>query len=271
MLAGKVRLKNFMIGVGTVVGIGCGATVFLLAGAMDSCTRSTTQLEGPVVLNQPPPSPMPVASPTPVPTRRQTYVDVALAFQGRDLGADKLKDAVPGPYKINAYQDAGSASVNRLKIDLDRDEKWDEKWTFEPGVVTREIAPDDDEVYAKTLRWNGVSWEGEGEAAEPAAPDEAHTAAKGRPVDTIAMAYRGRDIKSDKLKDASKSTPFKVNVYQDAGHATANRVKLDLDRDDKWDEKWTFDGDDVLREVAPADDEVYTETYGWDGSGWVSR
>lgn len=90
-----------------------------------------------------------------------------------------------------------------------------------------------------------------------------------REVDTIVLGYVGRAIGTDKLKDVSQGKPFKVNVYQDAGSATANRVKVDLDRDDKWDEKFTFKDDTITRDVAPADDEAYTQSYRWDGKAWV--
>ena len=90
-----------------------------------------------------------------------------------------------------------------------------------------------------------------------------------RPEDVTALEYRGRDIGSDKLKDVSKGRSFKVNVYQDAGHTTANRVKIDLDRDDKWDEKIDFKPEGVIRQVAPNDDENYTQTYRLIDGAWV--
>jgi hypothetical protein len=90
-----------------------------------------------------------------------------------------------------------------------------------------------------------------------------------RPEDDAALQYLGRDIGSDKLKDVSKGRSFKVNVYQDAGNTTANRVKIDLDRDDKWDEKIDFKPDGVIRQVAPNDDEKYTETYRLVDGAWV--
>lgn len=100
--------------------------------------------------------------------------------------------------------------------------------------------------------------------APPSAP------ATARDVDAVVLSYQGKALGSDKLKDVTKGRPYKVNVYQDAGKPTANRAKIDLDRDDKWDEKITFDGEDILREVAPADDEAYTERTRWDGSSWVA-
>lgn len=90
-------------------------------------------------------------------------------------------------------------------------------------------------------------------------------------ADTVALSYRGKAIGSDKLKDVTTGRPYKVNVYQDAGKPTANRAKADLDRDDKWDLKYTFDGDTVTRDVAPADDENYTVHEVFRDGGWVAR
>ncbi|MBK9648117.1 MAG: hypothetical protein IPO67_23685 [Deltaproteobacteria bacterium] len=105
---------------------------------------------------------------------------------------------------------------------------------------------------------------------QPAATPTATAAGPGmRPEDVTALEYRGRDIGSDKLKDVSKGRSFKVNVYQDAGHSTANRVKIDLDRDDKWDEKIDFKPEGVIRQVAPNDDENYTQTYRLVDGAWV--
>ncbi|MBK9967379.1 MAG: hypothetical protein IPP07_21885 [Holophagales bacterium] len=63
---------------------------------------------------------------------------------------------------MNLYQDAGQPRVNRLKIDLDRDEKWDEKWTFVTGggreIVKRQVAPNDDEVYTLEFLLDGERW-----------------------------------------------------------------------------------------------------------------
>lgn len=93
-----------------------------------------------------------------------------------------------------------------------------------------------------------------------------------RPMDREILARVGEGISGDKAKDAIKGRPWKVNLYQDAGHSRVNRLKVDLDRDEKWDEKWTFtsDGgtDGVKRQVAPNDDEAYTEEYRLDGERW---
>ena len=96
-------------------------------------------------------------------------------------------------------------------------------------------------------------------------------AGTGRAVDPVLLAYSGKDIGSKKLKDVTKGKAFKVNVYQDEGNSTVNRAKVDLDRDDKWDEKWTFADDGITRKVAPDDDEDYSQVFRWTGTEWASE
>ncbi len=107
--------------------------------------------------------------------------------------------------------------------------------------------------------------------AAPTAPPAAPATPTGNltPVQKVVMGYANKDLGSKKLKDVSKGKPYKINVYQDDGQSTANRAKVDLNRNDRWDEKWTFDGDSVQRKVAPADDENYTEVYLWNGEDWA--
>ena len=68
-----------------------------------------------------------------------------------------------------------------------------------------------------------------------------------------------------------RSSGWKVNLYQDAGKKSVNRLKIDLDGDGKWDEKWTIEDDQVKRQVAPADDERYTEEWRLRGDVWVRK
>jgi len=104
--------------------------------------------------------------------------------------------------------------------------------------------------------------------ATPPAKEPAKDAA-GRDVDQAALQWQGKTLPGKKLKDTTKGRPFKINVYQDDGESSVNRLKIDLDRDDKWDEKWTFDGPNVSRKVAPDDDEDYTQSHVWSGEAWV--
>ena len=74
---------------------------------------------------------------------------------------------------------------------------------------------------------------------------------------------------ADRLTDVTEGRPYRVDVYQDAGHATANRADVDLDRDEQCDEKVTFEPGGMIRVVASADDERYDLSFTWDGARWV--
>jgi len=266
-LAGRVRLKTFLLGVGGVVilgtlgGMGLVSTGVIGAGVLvGTAAKQAREVEA----AQPQPQPVqPVAAPV-APAPAQTSESVALSYQGKNILSPKLKDVTKGkPYKINVYQDEGHTTVNRLKIDLDRDDAWDEKWTFDSDGISRQVAPNDDEVYGEPQTWTGSGWTGDVDPAPAPAPATGMS-----PIEAAAMAYKGRNLGSKKLKDVTKGKPYKINVYQDDGKTTANRLKIDLDRDDQWDEKWTFDGDGVTRQVASADNETYDVEQAWTGSGW---
>src|SRR5688572_19613864 len=55
-----------------------------------------------------------------------------------------------------------------------------------------------------------------------------------RAYDAEVLAWQGKPVAGGKGKDVSKGKAYKVSVYQDQGFKTANRAKVDLDRDDKW-------------------------------------
>lgn len=89
-----------------------------------------------------------------------------------------------------------------------------------------------------------------------------------REVDKAAFSLQGATVEKSKAKDVFKGRPYKVNVYADPPSTTVTRLKIDLDRDNKWDEKWTFKGLQVKRQVAPADDEKYTQEFVLDQQQW---
>jgi len=73
------------------------------------------------------------------------YRAYLLSELGKPAHGDKIKDAIPGPVKVNVYAKGGV--WDRAKVDLDRDDKWDEKWWVAKGKVMREVSPDDNENY----------------------------------------------------------------------------------------------------------------------------
>lgn len=274
MLAGKMKLTHFL----GLVGLGAAGVLGTLGWWW-----SNRPVPPPHSIASTPSAPAAAAANPPSHPANAGVVDYqveAMSWAGRNVGSDKAKDVSAGkPYKINVYQDAGHGTANRLKVDLDRDDKWDEKWTFgNDGSIRREVAPADDEIYAYEQVWTGSEWSG-GPPSEdefpPVDPPEEPAADAGPlallpAAEQAAMGWKGRALGSDKLKDVTKGESYKINVYQDAGQATANRLKIDLDRDDKWDQKWTFHDDgQVSREVAPNDDETYTIAEVWGSGGWV--
>ncbi len=285
MLAGRMKLKYFL----TLVAAFSITVVVLLAKACKSNEPPPKPQD--VVHTPPTPTPMPPApTPTPTPTpasgelAARPYDAEVIAWSKRSISGDKQKDVSKGkPYKINVYKDAGHSTVNRAKVDANRNDKWDEKYTFEPDRITLEIAPADDEQYTQTYHWTGSAWLPEGaeaaagtptnEAAAPVPtdPDAAHVDLPARAYDSEVLAWKDRTASGGKLKDVSKGKPYKINVYQDDGASHVNRAKVDVNRNDKWDEKYTFEPAKITLQRAPADDEKYTETYHWTGSGWSKQ
>ncbi|MCH9689000.1 MAG: hypothetical protein K0V04_46635 [Deltaproteobacteria bacterium] len=104
----------------------------------------------------------------------------------------------------------------------------------------------------------------------PVAPPPAGASdplAAGTPVDVAMASARARPVQS-KIKDASKGMAFKINIYSDDG-SRWNRAKIDLDRDDHWDEKWTFGSDgSIEKKVAPNDDDSYSLKFAFGTDGW---
>ncbi len=123
-------------------------------------------------------------------------------------------------------------------------------------IVTHEPSPD----VPEPAKVSGLPGESE---------DTEHTSVAGEDaITTHVRSMAGRRLSSDKAKDVPQGRPYKVNLYQDSGHSQVNRAKIDLDRNDKWDEKWTFDGDRITRQIAPDDDENYTKTLIFEGGTW---
>jgi hypothetical protein len=123
-----------------------GAVV--LAGGGYWCCRSSSRT---VPVRAPatrPATAVPAAQPTP-PARPQVPVDnyrsYLLGLLGRPASSNKIKDGLRGQVKVNVYAEHGV--WGRAKVDLDRDEKWDEKWSLDGTAIMRQVAPEDDERY----------------------------------------------------------------------------------------------------------------------------
>jgi hypothetical protein len=266
--------RNLMIG-GAVA---AGAVGVNLAQRGRKETVETPRPVAPATKPTPAPPPDPAPPPVAVDPSRQPLrpIDrrVLERLKAPIQGADKVKDAFRSEaIKVNLYQDAGRSLPNRAKLDVDRDDRFDEKWTVDGERVTREISSaDDDRTYDQRWLLDGDAWAREGAASAAPAPPPAPAPAAGvalRPMDTEILEKARAGISGERVKDATAGRPYKVSLYRDAGAAGVNRLKVDLDRDDRWDEKWTLEGDEVKRQVSPADDEKYTEEYRLRGGAWA--
>ncbi|HTJ81299.1 MAG TPA: hypothetical protein VL400_06230 [Polyangiaceae bacterium] len=90
--------------------------------------------------------------------------------------------------------------------------------------------------------------------------------------DTAILDRVRQGVSGDKVKDAIKGASYKVNLYNEGGQI---RAKVDLDRDEKWDEKWSFEGTSpdqgAKRQISTKDDEVYDLEYRLDGGEWRKK
>jgi hypothetical protein len=292
----KFRTFRLLVTIGVTAAAAAGGFLLFRSCGKDAPDREqaeTRPAARPEPVQPQPPTPVPQA---PVPAQPIDPATITRSLDTRILArakqpvsGGKLKDAFPGEReKVSFYADQGTR-VNRAKVDLDRDDKWDEKWTFdEAGGVKRQVSPaDDDTSYTQEYFFVNGSWSTRSTPAIPErispsattpTPIPPPTAAGGTPLrdmDREILLRANQDIDGDKVKDAIPGGAWKLNLYKDAGEPRVNRAKVDLDRDDKWDEKWTFaregDRDEVKRQVAPNDDESYTEEYRLRGGTWVKK
>ena len=74
------------------------------------------------------------------------------------------------------------------------------------------------------------------------------------------LALLAEDLGVEAARDLFEEGPA-VNIYQDNGGGTPNRVKIDHDRDGQYDERWEIKKGVVLRRVALDDDENYNQAW----------
>lgn len=171
MLAGRMKLKHFLV-LATLVAAGG------IFGLTQACKSDDVPPPSTTTSSEPPPRPptptpplptgtttppvestTPTEPPTPSDLPARSYDAEVIAWSKRSISGDKMKDATKGKsYKVNLYKDAGKTTVNRAKVDVNRNNKWDEKFTFETTKITLKRAPADDENYTETYHWNGSGW-----------------------------------------------------------------------------------------------------------------
>jgi hypothetical protein len=138
----------------------------LLLGVLALCGLSARYLANMPSENRPAAQPSGTPAPTPVSQaadpslRRVDQLVLELLTKRSNATGDKIKDAFPRePFKVNVYRDGTSPTWTRLKIDLDRDNRDDEKWTLSNGQMDkRQVSTRDDEQYDREYRWRNGKW-----------------------------------------------------------------------------------------------------------------
>lgn len=95
----------------------------------------------------------------------------------------------------------------------------------------------------------------------------ATTPAVPRTVEDDLVAHAHDVFPVDRVDDMTPAEPWRLNLYQDAGHTQVNRGRVDLDRDGSWDWKVTFAADTIYRERALGP-ENWAPKERWTGSSW---
>lgn len=111
-------------------------------------------------------------------------------------------------------------------------------------------------------------------AAVPAARAALASKTPLRELDRELLQLYAQGSMPAKLKDVFPSRPYKVNLYVEGGLLV--RAKVDLNRNGKWDEKWSFEAAAqapvIKRQVSPTDDDTsYPLTYKVVDKGWVQK
>lgn len=218
------------------------------------------------------------------------WSEPARAFDARLLGwkgqearsgarQERIADGV-----VTAIQEDGYDTIGRLEVDLDDDRGIDEVWVFQPNQVVRHVASRDDGQFDRAWLWTGAGWvraQRPGELVVTPAPSLSGWV-RGlfappppppllRAVDLDVLAWRGRDLGGARTVEIARGKPWRILLVQEEGGAAITRARVDLDRDEWFDERITFRGDTVIREVSTADDGRYDQAWRWVGSGWAPR
>jgi hypothetical protein len=134
-------------------------------GLCGSCaglfSRKTPEKQpAPIAQATPTPGSSPTSTPSNTGLRRVDQMIVDLLNKQTNVTSDKIKDAFPREtFKVNIYRDGSGSTWTRLKVDLDRDEKDDEKWTLTNGQPDkRQVSTRDDGQYDREYRWRGGQW-----------------------------------------------------------------------------------------------------------------
>ena len=135
--------------------LGIAGGVLLVGGTGYMCVRDKPHPPAQVTAVASAPA-VPAARPQPsLPAQPADYRSYLLRTLGKPANSDKIKDALGhGLAKVNVYAEHGRWA--RAKVDLNRNDKWEEKWWVEDGSIMRQVSPADNESYGDKTREGAV-------------------------------------------------------------------------------------------------------------------
>ncbi len=181
------------------------------------------------------------------------YVAAMEIAIGRANSSGKGKDVLgeSSPWKLNFYDDDRDGTWDRAKLDTNRDEVDDEKWTFKNGRW---------EKNSGQMVWLDGNWKSTSSIEQSASHSADPNLVRYRAAMKIAT---GKANRSGKGKDVLGSrSPWKLNLYDDNKDGIWDRAKLDANRDEVDDEKWNF-------KQGRWEKDGGAKT--WDGKNWISE
>lgn len=223
-----------------------------------------------------PPGTLP-RSPTPSVKEPEPVPDVSVplrpldqqifALIAKQADAREVKKAFPGTPRV-ALRLRGAGKVADVEMDLDGDDRLDERWRVESsGAAVRRARVRDggrEDVYnLEGDHWKLVAGSGKSATQEIPAPVPL------RPLDKQILAVAGKRGKP--TDDATPGKKVRVSLASERGSSKLNRVKVDLDRDGEWDETWWVELPSVRRSVSPRDNGDYSERYRLVDGKWLPQ
>ncbi|MFT5356564.1 MAG: hypothetical protein ACI9KE_003789, partial [Polyangiales bacterium] len=218
-----------------------------------------------------------------------------LGRAGEDIGAQRVEDVeARRVWRVDLVQLDGLDSLSEALVDFDRDERYDERWEFfTDGRIRRHHSSEDDGRYDIVEMRTGDEWlladapitaglpEDVEQAIGLAIAAASENAQHEEDAETVVedgvrsqaeiwlLTQQGRTLDVPLERDAREGVPWHVDLYQEDGSDMITGAHLDLDRDGRADQRWTYEGEErVLREVSSGDDEVYDQLWEWTDAGW---
>lgn len=218
-----------------------------------------------------------------------------LGRAGEDIGAERVEDVeARRVWRVDLVQLDGLDSLSEALVDFDRDDRYDERWEFfTDGRIRRHRSTEDDGHYDVVEMRVDEEWVVQDAPTTSGLPEDVEQAigsaiaaasetarSEEEAANAVAdgvraqaeiwlLTQQGRTLRAPLERDAREGVSWYVDLFQEDGASVITGAHLDLDRDGRADQRWTYEGEDqVRREVSTADDEMYDQAWEWTDEGW---